>query len=205
MSRIRFDRLAPPRRSGDARRGARLGRRAGRRRAGAESPRRGVAGQAGRRSQRRARLRRPFRAFVAELWPLAKDRGVSRETFDAAFRGVTFDPRIVAHTTAQAEFVQPIWVYLTNAVSARRIARGRAKADDVRPWLAKAEKSYGVDPAVLMGVWGMESEFGVFTGGDSVVQALASLAFVRYQGDYFRDELMAALAILEEGDVRPRQ
>ena len=144
-----------------------------------------------------------FRAFVAELWPLAKDRGVSRETFDAAFRGVAFDPRIVAHTTAQAEFVQPIWVYLTNAVSARRIASGRSKADEVRPWLAKAEKTYGVDPAALMGVWGMESEFGAFTGGDLVIRALASLAFVRYQGDYFRDELISALAILEEGDIRP--
>ena len=71
----------------------------------------------------------------------------------------------------------------------------------MRPWLAKAEEAYGVDPAVLMGVWGMESEFGVFTGGDLVIRALASLAFVHYQGDYFRDELIAALAILEEGDV----
>ena len=55
-----------------------------------------------------------------------------------------------------------------------------------------------------MGIWGMESEFGVFTGGDSVIRALASLAFVHYQGDYFRDELIAALAILEEGDIAPR-
>jgi len=144
-----------------------------------------------------------FRAFVAGLWPLAEARGVKRATFDAAFAGVSFDPQIVAHTTTQAEFVQPIWVYLANSVSAARVAHGRAKIDDLRPWLAKAEKTYGVDPAVLMGVWGMESEFGAFTGGDSVIRALASLAFVHYQGDYFRDELIAALAILEEGDVAP--
>jgi lytic murein transglycosylase len=144
-----------------------------------------------------------FHTYVGGLWPLAEARGVSRETFDDAFKGVTFDPRIVAHTTTQAEFVKPIWVYLSNAVSPERVARGRAKAEDVRPWLAKAEKAYGVDPAVLIGVWGMESEFGVFTGGDSVIRALASLAFVHYQGDYFRDELIAALAILEEGDVAP--
>ena len=142
-----------------------------------------------------------FRAYVAALWPLAEARGVSRATFDAAFKAVTFDPRIVAHTTTQAEFVQPIWVYLANAVSVERVSRGRAKAEEMRPWLAKAEKTYGVDPAALMGVWGMESEFGVFAGGDSVIRALASLAFVHYQGDYFRDELIAALAILEEGDV----
>jgi lytic murein transglycosylase len=146
-----------------------------------------------------------FHAFVAGLWPLAEARGVQRATFDAAFAGVTFDPRIVAHTTAQAEFVRPIWVYLSDAVSPARVARGRAKAEDMRSWLAKAETTYGVDPAVLMGVWGMESEFGVFSGGDSVVRALASLAFVHYQGDYFRDELIAALAILEEGDIEPRE
>jgi lytic murein transglycosylase len=145
-----------------------------------------------------------FHAFVGGLWPLAEARGVKRATFDAAFAGVSFDPRIVAHTTAQAEFVEPIWVYLSSAVSPERVARGRAKAEDVRPWLAKAEKAFGVDPAVLVGIWGMESEFGVFTGGDSVIRALASLAFVHYQGDYFRDELIAALAILEEGDIAPR-
>jgi lytic murein transglycosylase len=145
-----------------------------------------------------------FRAFVGGLWPLAETRGVKRATFDAAFAGVAFDPRIVAHTTTQAEFVEPIWVYLSNAVSPERVARGRAQTEDVRPWLAKAEKAYGVDPAVLVGVWGMESEFGAFAGGDSVIRALASLAFVHYQGDYFRDELIAALAILEEGDIAPR-
>jgi len=145
-----------------------------------------------------------FRAFVDGLWPLAEARGVKRATFDAAFADATFDPRIVAHTKTQAEFVQPIWVYLSNAASPERVARGRAKAEEARPWLAKAEKAYGVDAAALMGVWGMESEFGLFTGGDSVIRALASLAFVHYQGDYFRDELIAALAILEEGDVAPR-
>jgi len=145
-----------------------------------------------------------FRAFVADLWPLAEARGVSRGAFDAAFDGVSYDPAVVARTATQAEFVQPIWVYLSNAVSPARVARGRAKADDMRPWLAKAEQTYGVDPAVLMGVWGMESEFGQFTGGNSVIRALASLAFVHYQGDYFRDELIAALAILQEGDVQPR-
>jgi membrane-bound lytic murein transglycosylase B len=146
-----------------------------------------------------------FRDFVEGLWPLAEARGVKRATFDAAFAGVTFDPRIVAHTTAQAEFTQPIWVYLSNAVSPARVSHGRARSGDVRSWLAKAERDYGVDAGTLMGVWGMESEFGLFSGGDSVVRALASLAFVHYQGDFFRDELIAALAILEEGDIAPQE
>lgn len=147
----------------------------------------------------------PFRKFVADLWPLAKDEGVSRETFDAAFKGVTFDPRIVAHTKAQPEFVKPIWQYLASAVSSSRIERGKAKAAEQHVWLAKARSIYGVDEAVIMGIWGMETEFGAFQGSDNVIRALASLAFVHFRGDYFRDELIAALGILEEGDIEARE
>ena len=146
-----------------------------------------------------------FHKFVADLWPLAKTRGVSRATFVTAFKGVTFDPAIVAHTKNQAEFVKPIWQYLASAVSSARVERGRAKAQEERSWLAKAEAVYGVDESVVMGIWGMETEFGAFEGSDNVIRALASLAFVRYRGDYFRDELIAALAILEEGDIGARE
>jgi len=145
-----------------------------------------------------------FETFVADLWPLAEARGVSRATFDAAFAGVTFDPGVVAHTTAQAEFVKPIWRYLASAVTKARIMRGRAKAAEERAWLAKAETTYGVDRSVVMGIWGMETEFGAFEGSDNVIRALASLAFVHFRGDYFRDELIAALAILQEGDIEAR-
>jgi lytic murein transglycosylase len=146
-----------------------------------------------------------FRQFVADLWPAAEARGVSRATFDAAFAGVTFDPGIVAHTLSQAEFVAPIWRYLASAVFSARIERGRAKAEEERSWLAKAEAAYGVDPSVVMGVWGMETEFGAFAGSDNVIRALASLAFVHYGGDYCRSELIAALSILEKGDVGRRE
>jgi membrane-bound lytic murein transglycosylase B len=142
-----------------------------------------------------------FRQFVADLWPLAQARGVSRATFDTAFKDVAFDPRIVAHTTTQAEFVKPIWQYLASAVSSARVQGGQAKAAEMRAWLAKAESTYGVDRSVVMGIWGMETEFGAFEGSDSVIRSLASLAFVHYSGDYFRDELIAALVILQEGDI----
>ncbi len=142
-----------------------------------------------------------FRQFVADLWPAAEARGVSRATFETAFAAVTFDPGVVAHTLNQAEFVTPVWRYLASAVSGARIERGRAKAEEERSWLAKAEAAYGVDPSVVMGVWGMETEFGAFAGSDNVIRALASLAFVHYGGDYCRSELIAALAILDKGDI----
>src|SRR5262249_15763822 len=61
-----------------------------------------------------------FREFIDALWPLAEARGVSRATFDSAFAGVSFDPKVVASAQSQPEFVRPIWDYLASAVSAGR-------------------------------------------------------------------------------------
>ncbi len=147
--------------------------------------------------------RDPFREFIAALWPLADQRGVSRLTFDAAFAGVAFDPKVVAMTEAQPEFARPIWDYVASAVSADRVERGHAKADGASAWLAKAQEAYGVDGTVILGVWGLETDFGDFVGSNNVIRALATLAYVRFRGDYFRDELLAALVILEHGDIAP--
>lgn len=145
-----------------------------------------------------------FAKFIEDLWPLAAAHGVSRKTFDVAFKDVTFDPRVVAHTKSQPEFVIPIWQYLASAVSQSRIDRGRAKAENEHRWLVKAHVEYGTDESVILGIWGMETEYGAFEGSDNVIRALASLAFVHYGGDYSRDELISALSILEKGDIGPR-
>jgi lytic murein transglycosylase len=147
---------------------------------------------------------RAFSAFIASLWPMAETLGVKRKTFEAAFAGVAFDDKVVAQTAHQAEFTLPIWTYIGLAVSPDRIARGRDKARQVGPWLEKAGAAYGVDPGVLMGIWGLETDFGAAPGSFDVVRSLASLAFVKYRETFFRDELLSALAILEAGDVAPR-
>jgi membrane-bound lytic murein transglycosylase B len=144
-----------------------------------------------------------FRAFVETLWPLAEARGVSRSTFDSAFAGVTFDPTVAASAESQPEFVRPIWDYVASAVSADRIQRGLDKARSEALWLARAKDLYGVDDAVILGVWGLETDFGGFAGSNNIIRSLASLAYIHFQGDYFRDELLSALVILEEGDIAP--
>ena len=148
---------------------------------------------------------RAFRVFVERLWPEAKAHGVSRRTFDLAFARVTFDPKIIALTQRQPEFVRPIWDYIAGAVSDARVERGKEELEAYRPWLAKAQQEYGVDPAVIIGIWGLETDFGAFTGSDNVIRSLATLAYAHFRGDYFRGELIAALQILQEGDVAPAQ
>ena len=148
---------------------------------------------------------RAFHDYVHSLWPLAEGRGVKRDTFDHAFAGVAFDPKVVAETVRQPEFVQSIWQYIGAAVSSERVERGREKAKAESVWLAKARKDYGVDEGVVLGIWELETDFGASTGDDNVIRALASLAFVHFRGDYFRDELLSALVILQEGEIEPRR
>jgi membrane-bound lytic murein transglycosylase B len=142
-----------------------------------------------------------FQAFIEGLWPQAKAHGVRRETFDRAFRGMSEDPSVLALTHRQPEVVKTLAQYLAAAVSDTRIETGRAKALEWKSVLIRAGRTYGIEPAVILGVWGLESNFGSHMGDRSTIRCLATLAFAHYRGDYFRRELIDALQILDEGHV----
>ncbi|WP_084731670.1 lytic murein transglycosylase [Microvirga vignae] len=142
-----------------------------------------------------------FQRFVQSLWPAAKARGISRATFDEAFRGVQPDPKIIALTKKQSEFVRPIWDYINGSISAQRLQRGREMNAEWSKTLAAIEKAYGVPRSVVLGVWGMETNFGSFTGSIYAVRALATLAYTGYRGDFFKEELLIALQILNREHI----
>jgi lytic murein transglycosylase len=138
-------------------------------------------------------------AFLASLWNEARQRGIRRETFQAALGNFTPDPAIIALTKKQSEFVQPIWSYLDNAISDSRLTRGRSAGERFAGELAAIERKYGVDRRILLGIWGMETNFGSFTGEKDVFRSLATLALHRYRDDFFREELLVALKMLGDG------
>lgn len=140
-----------------------------------------------------------FQGFIQSLWPLAQSRGISRQTFDAAFAGMTPDPSIITLTKKQSEFVAPIWGYMASAVNGNRIGRGQEMAQTYGGVLAQVERTYGVPKEIVLGVWGMETGYGGFKGDKDVIRSLATLAHIRYRGEFFRDELMIALEMLEKG------
>ncbi|WP_375274912.1 lytic murein transglycosylase [Methylorubrum thiocyanatum] len=145
-----------------------------------------------------------FSGFVASLRSDATARGVSPNTFDAAFAGLRGpDPNVIARTRRQGEFSRPVWDYLVGAVSPGRIARGQAQGKRLAATLAAIEAKTGVPRAIVLAFWGVESDFGASAGSLPTVRALASLAYVRHRGTLFRDELLAALQILEKGDIEP--
>lgn len=142
-----------------------------------------------------------FARFLESLWPLAQAERVSRATFDEAFHGLTIDPSVVAVTRRQAEFSKPIWSYLAGAVNGGRISRGRAMAAQWADALASVEAQYGVPKEIVLAIWGMETNYGAFAGDKDVIRSLATLAFIRYRGTFFRDELIQALRIIDDAHI----
>ena len=144
-----------------------------------------------------------FRSFVDSVWTQAHRRGVSRDTFGRAFAGISPDPAVLAKTHRQAEFTRSVADYLASAVSSTRIETGRDRARDWKATLEKADARFGVDPYIVLGVWGLETNFGNNPGDLSTIRCLATLAYAHYRGDYFRKELLDALDILQQGHVSP--
>ena len=143
-----------------------------------------------------------FECFVQALWPDAQARGVSQGVFDAAVANVSPDPQILALANSAPEYVRPAGVYIASRISASMIAAGRQHAARLSHTLDRIERQYGVEREILVSVWAIESGFGAVKGKHDVIRALATLAHARFRGDdFFRDELLHALAILQAGDV----
>ena len=142
-----------------------------------------------------------FSSYIESLRPEAGRRGVSRAAFDRAFDGVTPDQEVIRLTRRQAEFAPPIWEYLDGAVSSTRMRLGNEARSRHGQTLAAVERAYGVPQAIVLGIWGMETNFGSYRGSKDVFRSLATLAHQGHRGDFFQGELLAALEILERGDV----
>jgi len=142
-----------------------------------------------------------FQSFVEDLWPQVQSRGVSRATFDSAFTGVTPDPRVLAATRRQPEYGKPLQAYINSFAGPARIAAGQRSATRWNDTIAAVERAYGIDRFTILSIWGAESDYGAEKPQWDVVRSLATLAHARYRDDVFRDELLAALQILQEGHV----
>jgi len=142
-----------------------------------------------------------FAAFVKELWPDAQTRGISRATFDLAMNGLTPDQRVIAATKRQPEYGKPVGDYINALASPRRVTRGRDMHKEWSSTLAAAEKKFGVERWVLLALWGMETDFGAAKDKWDVFRSLSTLAFVRYRHPFFRDELLTAMQIMQDGHV----
>jgi membrane-bound lytic murein transglycosylase B len=106
---------------------------------------------------------------------------------------------------AQPEFTKSTWDYLDALVSEERIARGREVLAQNATTFAAVERAYGVDRHVIAAIWGVESNYGTMGGDRSVIRSTATLACVGRRRDFFREEFLSVLEILQRGDVKPER
>jgi membrane-bound lytic murein transglycosylase B len=145
----------------------------------------------------------PFDEWLDGVRAEAKTRGISQATIDAALAGLEPLPVVVQRDRSQAEIVESLDHYLRQHVAAKVVQAARARRAEHAAVLEKVQATYGVPPGVTIAVWGLESNFGRFSGVRPTVQTLATLAYDPRRSTLFREELFDALKILDSGDVEP--
>nr|WP_238935259.1 lytic murein transglycosylase [Pseudomonas typographi] len=144
-----------------------------------------------------------FAEWQARFRQQALRGGIQPNVFDRAFSGIAPDPAVVTADRSQPEFTRPVWEYLDSAISPTRVRRGQALIAQYGDVLAQLEQRYGVDRQALVAVWGLESSFGQIQGDKSVIRSLATLAYEGRRPAFAQDQLIAALQILQNGDISP--
>ncbi len=144
-----------------------------------------------------------FDQFVTDFWPKARAAGVSKRVYSAALADQTPNAKVIELGQRQPEFNTAVWHYIEKRVTPARIAMGREKREALAKTLSAIEKRYGVDRHVLLSIWGMETNFGGYKGELSTVRSLATMAFTGRRQKYGRSQLIAAMKILQNGDISP--
>ncbi|MGO4397353.1 lytic murein transglycosylase [Achromobacter sp. PAB15] len=145
----------------------------------------------------------PFATCLAQLRGPALKAGVSGATFDTHTAGLTPDMAVIDLLDAQPEFKTPIWDYMAGLVDDERVADGKAGMARWQSDLDRAASRYGVDPATIAAVWGVESNFGRTLGGRPLLTSLSTLSCFGRRQAYFRGEFFSTLKIIQDEHIAP--
>ena len=144
-----------------------------------------------------------FGVWLEALRAEALEEGISAATLDAALAGVEPIPRVIELDRSQPEGTMTFAQYMERVVPNSRVQKGRARLKENAVTLKAVHEAFGVQPRFIVALWGIETNFGQYTGGFSVIASLATLAHDGRRSAYFRDELLNALRILEQGHISP--
>lgn len=142
-----------------------------------------------------------FDSCLAQLRGQAPAKGVQAQTFDAQLRDARPDASILPLLDAQPEFKTPIWDYLAGLVDDERVRDGQRMLAQWGEVLAHAQQQYGVDPATVVAVWGVESNYGQNFGGRPLLTSLSTLSCFGRRQAFFQGELFATLKIIQDEHV----
>lgn len=145
-----------------------------------------------------------FQKWLANFKKSATQKGLSATTLQKAFDNIHLNQRVLELDRRQPEFSQTFWQYFNRAVTRWRIEKGQALAVKYADQLREVTKKYGVPERFLLAFWGMETNYGGYTGNTPIIESLATLSYDPRRSDFFTRELISALTIIEEGNVEPR-
>ncbi len=144
-----------------------------------------------------------FASWLAAFRGRAAAAGVTEQTFAAAFAQARYLDDSIDRDRNQAEFARSFGDYLGSAVSDQRIRTGQAKLRELAPLFGQIEARFGVEPQIVAAIWGIESNFGQNRGSVPLISTLATLAHDGRRGAFFEEQLIAALLIVQRGDITP--
>jgi lytic murein transglycosylase len=145
-----------------------------------------------------------FASWLQGVKQEAATHGISQRTIQSALESVAYDPGVIARDHAQGVFRQSFEQFSGRMVPPR-MGRGRRMMQQYGAVLSRIEQQYGVPGAVIVAIWGLETDFGADNGRFPTIRSLASLAYDCRRPDKFRSELIAALEIVERGDMTPAE
>lgn len=149
-----------------------------------------------------AEQQQDFQTWLEALKVEAKQKGFSDELIEEALTGLKPYPKAIKSDRAQPEFKRTFKRYSTKRLSDWRINTGLKMKKEHGELLEKVGKAYGVQPRFILAFWGLETNYGNYTGNNDIIRSLATLAYDKRRGPYFRKELFNALTILKEGHIK---
>lgn len=148
-----------------------------------------------------------FQKWIRDFYGTAAKSGISRQTYNAVMGGIrTPDEKVIERANFQPEFTSKAWDYLDARVTKKTISEGQRYRAQLKPWLDRIERKYGVDRDILLAIWSIESLYGEYLKRDGALhdigRALATLAYKdRRRARFARTQLVAALKIVQNGDI----
>ena len=147
-----------------------------------------------------------FERWLEDFKREAAAQGISRQAISAALDGVTFDPSVIRRDRGQGVFQQSFIQFASRMTAAGRYQNGLKQLKANAALLSRIEQRTGVPPAVVVALWGLESDYGAYKGGTyNIIRSVATLAYDCRRPEFFRNQLLGAIRIVERGDLKPAE
>jgi len=146
-----------------------------------------------------------FKQWLGDFKQQALNKGISQSTLDSAFKNIKLNKKVLQSDKKQPEFTKTFFEYFDRAVSDTRIKNGLKNYSKHQTLLDEVTKKYGVPGRYLIAFWGMETNYGSYTGNIPIIESLATLAYDPRRSEFFTKQLFSALAILDKGHVSLKQ